>query len=98
MTAFIDAAAPEFISDQDTGDEHTYPHPLSITECPDCGAPREPEPCLEERERLWADPDYNWSPPDGEYLRAGYGLAGRGTGPYVWCDRCDFFHKVQSAG
>lgn len=98
MTAFLDMAAPEFITDHDTGDEHTHPHPLSMTECPGCSAPREPEPTDEERQRLFHEPDYEWTPPEGDYLRIGVGLAGGGFGTYATCDRCDFFHKTQSAG
>ena len=61
--------------------------------CIQCGAPPRPEPTDEERARIFADPDYTWSPPDGLYIEGGFGLMGGGYGPYVMCDGCGFFLK-----
>lgn len=66
---------------------------LEARGCIKCGAQMAPEPTDAERARLLADPDYDWYPPDGEYLSAGFGLMGGGYGPYVCCDRCGFFAK-----
>jgi hypothetical protein len=93
----VDLAAPEFIADRDTGDEHAYPRISAMTSCPECGAPREPEPTDEERRRIFDDVDYEWQRPDGLYLCGGYGLMGGGFGFYVTCDRCGFFTKEQTA-
>lgn len=60
--------------------------------CIRCGAPPEPEPTDEERARIFADPDYNWFPPEGQYISGGFGLMGGGYGPFVICD-CGFFLK-----
>ncbi len=82
--------------DRDPGDEHHYPRPHSMTACPECGCPAEPEPTDEERAKIFADPDFHWSAPDGTYLAFGFGLMGGGFGAYVMCERCNFFHKEQS--
>lgn len=92
----VDLAAPEFVADRDPGDEHVYPHPHALTKCPECGCLPEPEPTDEERARLLAEPDFNWFPPDGEYLCFGFGLCGGGYGSYAGCDRCGFFLKHQA--
>lgn len=91
----VDLAAPAFIEHRDPGDEHSYPHPYAMLSCPSCGAPQTPEPTDAERDRLISDANYEWFPPDGEYLVIGYGLMGGGHGVYAVCDRCNFFHKVQ---
>lgn len=62
--------------------------------CIKCGAPPQPEPTDEERAALLADPDLMWFPPEGEYLCSGFGLMGGGYGPYVMCDRCGLFLKL----
>lgn len=61
--------------------------------CIRCGAPPEPEPTDEQRARIFADPDYEWPRPEGEFLFGGFGLMGGGYGPFVCCDRCGFFLK-----
>lgn len=61
--------------------------------CVRCGAPPEPEPTDEERAKIFADPDFNWFPPDGTFLFGGFGLMGGGYGPYVNCDGCGLFLK-----
>lgn len=61
--------------------------------CPSCGTPAEPEPSDAERQRIWDEPDYNWFPPEGTYLVAGFGLMGGGYGAYVVCDGCGFMAK-----
>lgn len=60
--------------------------------CPRCGAKAAPEPTDEERKRILEDADFNWSPPDGDYLEIGFGLMGGGYGTYVICG-CGFFAK-----
>ncbi len=94
----LDLAAPEFISDRDPGDEHEYGHPHEMTRCPECGCPAAPEPSREERERIFADADFVWFPPEGIYLHFGFGLMGGGCGSYCVCDRCGFFHKQEVRG
>ncbi len=61
--------------------------------CIRCGAPAQPEPTDEERQRIFDEPDYQWFPPVGEFLCVGFGLMGGGYGTYVTCDRCGFFGK-----
>lgn len=66
---------------------------LIVKGCPRCGARCAPEPTDAERERLLADPDFTWQPPEGVYLEPGFGLMGGGYGPFVVCDGCGFFAK-----
>lgn len=61
--------------------------------CIRCGTQTAPEPTDEERAHIFADPDFHWFPPDGDYLYIGFGLMGGGFGTYVNCDRCGFFAK-----
>lgn len=61
--------------------------------CIRCGAPPQPEPTDEERQRLFDDLEYSWLPPAGAYIFSGFGLVGGGYGPYVCCDGCGFFLK-----
>lgn len=64
-----------------------------IEGCPLCGSTATPEPTDDERDRIISDPDYNWSPPEGNFMYTGYGLAGGGCGTYIECG-WGFFAKV----
>lgn len=94
MVAGVGSIDLAYLENPKTSATHAELAVLLDRGCIRCGAQPEPEPSDEIRARLLADPDFEWHPPDGRYLCGGFGLLGGGYGPYVYCDGCGLFLKL----